>query len=188
MEAIGGRPYCHPWQFTLRDPPTEKLLLDCITPTDSPCGSRKARICAQVAPALARRMRPPSRSVRCWKGRMSTTTPPEAMECPPMLCRAPAMETGSPSFLARPSSFRSCSSASFGSVGTGQISATLVRFIRLASSSSVGRSGATFNPHGTFPFFACPAEGSAVIRARSRRAGWCGQFMDLRFAKLALRR
>src|SRR6202011_5592314 len=30
VDAIGGRPYCQPWQFTLSDPPTVKELSDCI--------------------------------------------------------------------------------------------------------------------------------------------------------------
>jgi hypothetical protein len=40
VEAIGGRSYCQPWQFTLIDPPTEKELFDCMTATDMPRASR----------------------------------------------------------------------------------------------------------------------------------------------------
>jgi hypothetical protein len=40
VEAMGGRSVCHPWQLTLREPPTVKELLDCMTATERPVALR----------------------------------------------------------------------------------------------------------------------------------------------------
>src|SRR6266849_3442815 len=87
--AIGGRSFCHPWQFTLREPPTVNGLSDCMTATDSPRAERKGMISSHLAPACTcSKRRDSSSSIRC-SASMSTTIPSRTKVCPPMLWRAP---------------------------------------------------------------------------------------------------
>ena len=109
-----------------------------MTSTAKPRASRYSITSDQRAPAPTRNRLASGSRVMCASGSMSITTPPGEIVCPPMVCRAPAIETGRSASRARRRSSASCSSARAGSAGTGQRSAILVRFRRLASSASSG--------------------------------------------------
>lgn len=179
---MGGFLHCHPWQLTLIDPPTEKSLFDCITATDRPCRFRTSSTSNHRAPAPTRTI-PSAPSNRTWrKGSMSMTMPSLAMACPPRLCRAPAIETGTFAAAARRTRARSCSSAAAGSDGTGHTSRTEVASRRLASSMEPAGGGCRSSTSrrltrarwktGRPTRRASPAStASATRRARRRRPG-----------------
>src|SRR5712664_1410890 len=87
------------------------------------------------------------------RGSISTTMPSEVNVCPPMLCRAPAIETDTCCSFASRRSRRSMSIAAASSPGNLSIARTLVLFSRLMSSTVVG-----------------PQAGVSLPKARSRNA------------------
>src|SRR5258708_5615495 len=76
VEAMGGRPYCQPWQLTLSDPPTENELSDCITSIERPRLSRYGMISDHWDPACTWRMFFPSSSSMRLNGNMLIVIPP----------------------------------------------------------------------------------------------------------------
>src|SRR5882724_11713054 len=75
VEAIGGQLCCQPWQLTLMEPPTLKLLFDCMMATEQPRESRYGMISDQRAPAPTRKIRLPESSSIWLKGSMLSTMP-----------------------------------------------------------------------------------------------------------------